>query len=242
LNHVSDRFTLNINLPSAPAVVVSGLPDVAEPAGQYSIQIALASSFPAPVTGQAILTFSPESGPADKTVQFASGGPVASFSIPAGATAAVSDVPLAIQTGTVSGTINVSIRLQAGGVDITPLLAPTISTRIGRGAPVITDVRVTRSDGKIEFSVSGYSTAREVTQATFVFTAAAGSTLQATASSIPIAVESMFSAWFQDPATSAYGSQFVFKQPFTVQGDSQAVSPASVTLTNRTGSTTYLVK
>lgn len=239
LSHVSDRFTLKINLPPAPRVLVSGLPGSADPAEQYSIQVALESPFPAPITGQAVLTFAPESGPADRTVQFASGGVIANFSIPSGSTIAAADVPLAIQTGSVSGAINVSIRLQAGGVDITPAPAPSISANISRAAPVIHDVRVSRSGSGINLVVSGFSTAREVTQATFTFSAASGQTLQPTASSIVVPVEGLFSAWFQDPANGVYGSQFVLTQPFAVQGDASLVLPQAVTLSNRMGSNTY---
>jgi hypothetical protein len=116
-----------------------------------------------------------------------------------------------------------------------------MSTQIARAAPVITDVTVTRSGGKLEIGISGYSTPREVTQATFTFAAAAGQTLEAAASSIVIPVESLFGAWFQDSANGAYGSQFVLNQPFTVQGDVNAVVPQAVTLTNRTGSATYKI-
>src|SRR5581483_455375 len=187
----------------------------------------------------AILTFSPETGPVDKTVQFASGGTTAVFSIPAGTTTVESPAPLAIQTGTVAGTITISLRLQAGGIDITPIPAPTISTQITRAAPVIRNVQVSRSSGAISLAISGYSTAREITQATFTFRAASGQTLQSAASSITVAVENLFGSWFQDPANGPYGSQFVFTQPFNVQGDSSAVLPDSVVLTNRAGSTTF---
>jgi len=239
LNRVSDRFTLTIKLPSVPAVSLSGLASTADPAAQYPISVTLASPFPAPISGQAILTFSPESGVTDRTVQFASGGTVANFTIPAGATSAQSDVPLAIQTGTVAGTINISIRLQAGSLDITPLPAPSMAATLSRAAPVITGVKVNRSSGTLEISITGYSTAREVTQATFSFAAASGQALQPAASSIVIPVESLFSSWFQNSANAAYGSQFVLTQPFSIQGDSTAVLPQSVTLTNRTGSATY---
>lgn len=238
LVNASDRFTLNVKLPPPPPISLSGLPAAVDPATQLPLTIALASPFSAPITGQAILTFSPETGVTDKTVQFASGGNVANFSIPAGATAATSDVPLAIQTGTVAGTITVSVRLQAAGVDITPLPAPAMTAAVGRSAPVITGVQVNRSAGKIEIAVSGYSTSREVTQATFTFAAASGQTLQAAASSIVIPVESLFGAWFQNPSNGAYGSQFVLTQPFSIQGDSSAVVPQTVTLTNRSGSVT----
>lgn len=238
LNSVSDRFTLNIALPPPPSVSLSGLPAAVDPAGQYPITVALGAPFPAAITGQAILSFTPESGVTDKTVQFASGGTTANFTIPAGTTAAQSVVPLAIQTGTVAGTITVSVRLQAGGVDITPA-SSAMSATVSRGAPVITGAKVIRSSGKLEIDVSGYSTAREVTQATFAFAAASGQTLQSAASSIVVAVDSLFSTWFQNPATAAYGSQFILTQPFTIDGDSNAVLPQSVTLTNRSGSTTY---
>ena len=236
------RFTMTISLPPTPSVSISGLPSTTAPASQYTLQVQLGSTFPAPITGQAILTFAPDTGPADQTVQFASGGTVANFSIPAGGTSAVSDVPLAIQTGTTSGTINISLRLQAGGLDITPIPAPTISTQITPAAPVISNVQVTRSSGSISISVSGYSTAREVDQATFAFAAASGQTLQSTASSISVSVESLFATWFQDPANSPYGTQFVMTQVFTVQGDSNAVLPQSVTLMNRVGSTSYSIQ
>jgi hypothetical protein len=241
LSRATGLFHINVNLPPTPAVNLSGLPATASPAQQLPIQITLGGTFPAPITGQAILTFSPDTGPTDKTVQFASGGTIANFSVDAGTTTIVSSVPLAIQTGTVSGTISISLRLQAGGIDITPTPTPTITTQIVRAAPVIKSVQVTRASGTVSIAISGYSTAREVTQATFTFKAAAGQTLQASASSITVPVESLFGSWFQDPNNSAYGSQFVFTQPFTVQGDPNAVIPDTVTLTNRVGSTSFTI-
>jgi hypothetical protein len=74
-----------------------------------------------------------------------------------------------------------------------------------------------------------------VTQAVFAFSAASGQTLQSTASSITVDVTSLFSGFF---GSSSQGSQFVFTQPFTVQGDPTAVIPVSVTLSNRVGTTT----
>jgi len=89
--------------------------------------------------------------------------------------------------------------------------------------------------GQICIEVTGYSTAREVAQATFTFSAAAGQTLQSSASSISVDVDNLFGDWF---SSSTMGSQFVYVQPFTVSGDPSAVVPGSVTLTNRIGSTT----
>ena len=236
LANFSDRFTLAVDLPSGPGATISGLPATAAPAQQYTLQIQTDSAYPAPISGQAILSFSPDTGPADRTIQFSTGGTTATFDIPTGSTTA--SAPLAIQTGTVSGTINITLRLQAGGIDITPSPAPTITAQVVRAAPVVKSVQVNRSGSTINIVVTGYSTAREVTQAVFAFNAASGQTLAPSASSITVDTNSLFGNWFVDPANSQFGSVFIFTQPFTVQGDATAVIPASVTLTNRTGSVT----
>ncbi len=237
LANVSDRFTLNINLPAPPTAILSGLPSAVSPAQQYPITITLSGTYEAPITGQAILTFAPDSGPTDRTVQFASGGTVANFNIPVGST--TNDAPIAVQTGTVAGTITVSLRLLAGGIDITPNPAPAISGQIARAAPVISRVTVNRSGSTINVVVTGYSTAREVTQGVFGFNAASGQTLQPSASSITIDMNTLFGTWFQDPNNSQFGSVFILTQPFTITGDVNAAIPTKVTLTNRTGSASF---
>ncbi len=233
---ISDRFTLAVNLPSGPGATISGLPSTAAPAQQYTLQVEINAAYPAPINGQAILSFSPDTGPADRTIQFSTGGTTATFDIPTGSTTA--SVPLAIQTGTVSGTISLSLRLEAGGIDITPSPAPAITAQVARAAPVIRNVQVNRNGNTINVVVTGFSTAREVTQAVFAFNAASGQTLQASASSITVDASSLFGNWFLDPSNSQFGSVFIFTQPFTVQGDATAVIPVSVSLTNRTGSAT----
>lgn len=237
LTNVSDRFTLSIKLPPTPGVTLSGLPSSVAPAQQFPIQIKVDSAFPALITGQAILTFSPDSGPADRTIQFASGGTTANFTIPIGST--TPDATIAVQTGTVSGTLTVSLRLQAGGIDITPSPAPVMTSQIARAAPVIRSVQVNRSGNTLNVVVTGYSTAREVTQAVFNFNAASGQTLQSSASSITVDVNTIFGNWFQDPNNSQFGSVFILTQPFTVQGDVNAAIPTKVTLTNRVGSASF---
>ena len=54
-------------------------------------------------------------------------------------------------------------------------------------------------------------------------------------------VGSLFNTWYQSANNSQYGSQFVFTQPFTIQGDANAVTPTGVTLTNRLGSTVFAI-
>jgi len=234
LTNLADRFTLTVNLPSSPGVTISGLPGTSTAAQQYTLRLETDSVYPAPINGQAILSFSPDTGPADRTIQFSTGGTTATFDIPTGSTSA--SAPLLIQTGTVSGTITITLRLEAGGIDITPSPAPTITSQVARAAPVIRSVQVNRSGNTINIVVNGYSTAREVTQARFGFTAASGQTLAPSAASITVDANTLFGNWFLDPANSQFGSVFIFTQPFTIQGDASAVIPATVTLTNRIGS------
>jgi hypothetical protein len=241
LAQYSDRFSISVTLPNTPPITLTGLSATVGAVQQVPLQVTLDSSFPVTITGQAFLSFSPDIGPVDRTIQFASGGTVASFTIPAGSTTAVSDVPLAIQTGTVSGTLTVTLRLQAGVTDITPSPTPTITSQIARAVPVASDVQVNRTSSAINVVITGYSTAREVTQLTFNFAAASGQTLQSSASSVTVSVDTIFNTWYQDPVNGQYGSQFVFTQPFNITGDPNMVTLATVVLTNRAGSTTVTV-
>jgi hypothetical protein len=237
-NSATNQFRINVALPRVPSVTISGLPSTAPPAKQFGMQIDLDSTFPVAVSGQAILSFAPEVGGTDSTIQFSSGGTTANFTIPAGSTSAAFTGPFAIQTGTVAGTITVSLRLNAAGQDVTPSPAPSISTHIDQAAPVIQTATVSRNGSGLTIQITGYSPAREITQATFSFAAASGQSLQPSASQITVSLDTLFTSWYQNPANAAYGSQFVFSQPFTIQGDANAVLPQSVTLTNRRGTAT----
>jgi hypothetical protein len=242
LARVSDLFRLEIRLPAIATATISGLPPNVSAAQQYPLEISIDSPYPAPITGQAIISFAPTAGPVDRTIQFAAGGATADFTIPTGETMATTNVPLAIQTGTVAGTLAITLRLQAGGIDVTPDPAPSISAQLDREAPVVRDVQVSRSGNTINIAVTAFSTAREITQITYKFSAVAGQTLQSSAGSIMVPVESLFTTWFQDLNNAQYGSVFIYTQPFTIQGDTNAVTPTSVTLTNRVGSTDYEIR
>jgi hypothetical protein len=236
---VIDLFRIKVNLPAAPGVMISGMPETAGAAEQVSIRVTTNTVYPVPISGTAILSFAPDAGPGDGTIQFVSGGRTASFSIPAGSTEASSQIPLALQTGTVAGAVTVSVRLQAGGADITPSPAPSSTARVDRLAPVLNSARMVRGSGGITVEITGYSTAREITQGVFKFRATGNQALQTSEISIPL--EAAFSRWFQDATSAQYGTQFFFSQPFNIQGDANAITVESVTLTNRVGSTTIPV-
>ena len=231
---VVDLFRIAVNVPPIPTLMLSGLASTVDAAAQPVIRLSLASPFPVELAGQLVLSFVPDSGGGDNTIQFSTGGRSASFRIPAESTAASFPVPeLALQTGTVAGSIRVSVQLQAGDIDVTPNPPPSFSARVERAAPVIRRVAFTRSASTITVQVTGFTTAREITEAVFRF-AATGATLQTPELRIP--VENLFSPWFQDPNSSRFGSQFTFSQQFTVQGDANALTLESVTLSNRLGS------
>jgi hypothetical protein len=49
-------------------------------------------------------------------------------------------------------------------------------------------------------------------------------------------VEALFSSYFGSADAAASGGQFVFTQPFTINGSPQAIVSVTVTLVNRVGS------
>ncbi|MCC6539567.1 MAG: putative Ig domain-containing protein [Bryobacterales bacterium] len=231
-----ELFQLEVAFPALPELRIEGLSAVSQPADQATLRVSVRGTFPVAIAGQLQLTFTPDSGAGDSTIRFASGGRTAAFTLPAGSSAIEAAVPLAIQTGTVAGTITVAARLTANGVDITPSPAPSIVTRIERAAPVIQNIRLTRTADGLTVQITGYSTPREVTQAVFTFSSSAGALQTAT---VTASVEEAFSRWFQDAASTAFGSQFIFTQNFTVSGGAaSSITLNSVALSNRQGSTT----
>jgi hypothetical protein len=234
----SRSFAVTIGLPPAPPLsfIIAGISDIANPLQQPRLQVTLGSSYPVDVVVTLTLTFTPDNGGDDPTVQFSSGGRTARITVPAGATTGATDV--GVQTGTVAGLIAITAQLQASGQDVTPSPAPRRTIRIAAGAPVIVPGTLTAVRNSTGFTVTltGYATDRELTQAIFVFTAAAGSSLQTTTLTVPI--DAMFAAYFGGASATPFGSQFTYTQPFTVTGSAQSIASVTVTLVNRIGQST----
>jgi hypothetical protein len=234
----SRSFAVTIGLPPAPPLsfTIAGISDIANPLQQPRLQVTLGSSYPVDVVVTLTLTFTPDNGGDDPTVQFSSGGRTARITVPAGATTGATDV--GVQTGTVAGLIAITAQLQASGQDVTPSPAPRRTIRIAAGAPVIVPGTLTAVRNSTGFTVTltGYATDRELTQAIFVFTAAAGSSLQTTTLTVPI--DAMFAAYFGGASATPFGSQFTYTQPFTVTGSAQSIASVTVTLVNRIGQST----
>jgi hypothetical protein len=231
----SKSFAVTITLPPAPPLSfsIAGVSDTASPLQQPRVQVTLGSGYPVAVAVTLTLSFAPDSGADDPTIQFSSGGRTASITVPAGATAGATDV--GVQTGTVAGVITITAHLQASGQDVTPTPVPSRTIRVAALAPVIVAGTLTAVRNSTGFTVTltGYATDRELTQANYVFAAAAGSNLQTTTLTVPLTA--LFAGYYGGSSATPYGSQFTYTQPFTVTGISQAIVSVTVTLVNNIG-------
>jgi hypothetical protein len=226
--------------PQGPTFVY-GLPQMLNPTQQTPIELSLANALPDPVTGTLTLTFvSNAANPTDDpnvmfinsqtstrtvTVAFEANGDKAQFSLPSGV----------LEAGTVAGTIQLNVAdVQVGGIPAIPD-GSSFDVQIPRLPPVITNVRVlNRSSAGFDVEITGYSTSREISVATFTFGAASGARLL-TAQLQPD-VGSPFSTYYQSDASEAVGGSFVYTQQFLVkQGDVNAVASITITLTNAQG-------
>jgi hypothetical protein len=225
---------------AGPSVSIEGLGDTAGSASQQSLTIALTPAYPVQLSVHLTLAFTPDAvAPVDDpAVQFATGGREVDVTVPAGTTASPA---VSFQTGTVAGTITVTItRVTGNDVILTPSPQPSHTVRIARSAPSLTasSLSVVRRANGFDVIVSGYSTPREVTQAVFHFGAVSGVDLRG--GDVTVAVNSAFSAWFTSQASAQFGSAYRYTQPFTVQGDPARITSVSVTLSNNQGASQTL--
>jgi len=236
------QFQLSIASTATPVFTISGVSDIVEPAQQPSLEITLSSTHPSPISGQVALKFNSNADVArdDPSIQFSTGGRAVSFSIPANTTRAVFSngaSSIAFQTGTVSGTIELTVAGQSGGGSGTPLPPASRTLTLSRRAPVITRLIIaSRNASGFELAITGFSTPRSLTQATFSFTAAQGATLETGTVMLNLAIPA--TSWFQSQTATSLGGQFRVLMPFTVQGEVTAIRSVSVTLANGEGSST----
>ncbi len=209
------------------------IPQVSGSGEQATIDLGVNSPYAADLTGTLGLSFAPSGsgGVDDPAIQFSTGGRTLTFTIPAGSTSAPQ---VGLQTGTVAGTISVTLSLVAGGVDVTPAGVSPITLVIAPAAPVITNLTFTSdSSGLITVAMTGFSNTREATQAEFVFTGAGATALSSPKVDIP--VSSLFSPWYSSTDSDQYGSEFTYTQQFQLSSPGAAITGVSATLTNSVG-------
>jgi hypothetical protein len=200
---------------------------------QPTVTIGLNTPYPSDLQGTLTLTFAPNAsnGIDDPAIQFSTGGRTLSFTVPANSTATPQ---VALQTGTVAGTITVTLALTAGGVDVTPAGLTPITLVIAASAPTITSVSFTNSDqGQITVIVSGFSNTREVTQAEFVFSGSGAGSLRS--SKVDVSASGLFTPWYSSSASDQFGSEFTYTQNFQLSKPDAGVTGVAVTLANSVG-------
>jgi large repetitive protein len=226
-------FTLVVQAGTPPSVQITGLPDIIAPAQQPVFDVQLSPAYPLPITGSIMLTFTPDPNVNvdDPAIQFATGGRTINFSVPANSTKVTFAAPIAaLQTGTVAGAIQLTVKIQSNGADITPSPAPQRSIRVDRLAPKITSMTAVRTASGFEVRIIGYSTTRDVTQGTFHVVFSNG-----TSSDVNVSMSDPARTWFQSSASTPFGGQFSLTQPFSLQGQAATLTSVSVTLVNAQG-------
>lgn len=230
---------VNISL-LVPAMSITGLASTSAPTQQLQVGVNMASATPVALQGTLALGFSSTapglpSGYVDPGLQFSSGGTTLNFTIPAGASSVSAG---AIQQGTVEGTITVTLTsLTANGVNVLPSSGVSGTVAIPPLPPVITagSVQITNlTSSGFDVVLTGYSVTRDMTTATFTFTAASGTAFSGT-STFAVPVGSIFSSWFDTTAGQNNGSMFLLTVPFTISGPTSVIGSVSVTLTNSVG-------
>ena len=228
--------SIAVGLPSPPALTVTGGADVLEPLQQPAIAVSLGAPFPAPITGELLLTFEPDAALAadDPAIQFSTGGRRAAFIIPANTTAARFSVPtIAFQTGTVAGTIRLTVTINSGDTDLTPPGGALRVMQVNRSEPKIRAATLARTASGFEVQITGLATGRELASANVKFQGPPGSSLETPELTVPLA--DLAARWYQDPAGAQFGSLFTLVLPFTVNGDPAAIQSVTVTLVNQMG-------
>ncbi len=221
---VSARFSIHVALP-APSTLTASLPPALAPGSQPAVTIDVSPAYPLPLNVTAILSISPDlNGATD--LGFTNGSRTIQFTIPANTT----EYKLPFSAGTSAGTITVTLNVDTTGQAIIISGALVLTGQVSPQAPSIANVTATISGSTLTVVVTGFSSTRDMKNATFHFTAAAGATLGAT--DFTLDVSSVFTTWYANPASFPTGSQFKLTVPFTIGGNPATIASVTVTLTN----------
>jgi hypothetical protein len=237
--------------PPLPTYTIQGPSGNVDAQSQPVIRLTLANPYPLALTG--VLTLSTSSDLVnDPAVQFATGGRIVPFVIPANSTSAnfADQGPqLRLQTGTVASSITLTptFLTQSGGIDVTPASPTTLQFAVAAAPPVLVAVLpVNETANSFALNVTGYSTTRTLTSVTLQFTAAASMTIGT--SQVTIDVRQAATLWFQSAGSQSFGGQFTVTLPFTLQGTPptgktllQTIASISATVSNERGASNSLV-
>jgi large repetitive protein len=238
-------FTLSIKLrPVLPAI--TGVSSSVAPQLQPQIKVSIPQAYAVNITGALTLAFKATTQTAtdDPAVQFATGARSVDFTIPAGSLDAVfgNNAFIVLQTGTMAGSLTFTATFAAAGAPLIPNATITQTTAILAQKPTISspptiNMSPATAGADFEVTVTGYSTTREMTDASFDFTVKSNFNL----SSATVTVANFgatATSWYASSASNTSGGTFSFIQPFKVTGDKTGIASVTVTLKNTSGTST----
>jgi hypothetical protein len=223
-----------------PLTILDPMPQILDPTDQTPLRLQLANPSPDPITGRLTVTFLPNAAnnaddPGVSLVNEQASTRTVDFVFPPNNNEAqFSLAGISLDAGTVAGTIRLTISgTQESGKNVA--LSPSIfDVTVPRLVPLITDARIlNRTPSGFDVQITGYSDSKEITAASFQFGRAAGTNLQT--STLQVNLKDAFTAYYQSADASAAGGTFVYRQPFMVQGDVNAIESVTVRLSNTQG-------
>jgi hypothetical protein len=232
--------------PDLPGVSFTGVTSAVEAAQQIGVGITLDNPYPVQLDGKLTLTFAPSADvfADDPAIAFASGGRTVSFIVPANSRNAVfgvSDSRIRLQTGTVAGTMTFSATFStdAGGINLTPVVAPAANVSVRPSVPRITSVQLaSRTASAISVLITGYSPTRSAQTMAFAFTPYVdpnNKDLILDTTKLDLSVDGPFSVWYRSTPSQAFGSLFTATVTFNVFGSIDAIQSLAVTISNSLG-------
>jgi hypothetical protein len=189
------------------------------------------------IAGTATLVFASSVSGDDQTIQFTTGSRTVNFTIPAGSTQAnfSGASSVGVVTGTLAGTIAITLDLTAGGTDITPTPAPSATITLNATVPFIQTVQFTNGSASgFTVVITGFSSTHDMMSGLFHFAPSQNATLSTPDVTVQLGVA--FNLWYTNTASNATGSEFTLTVPFFTQGNAVDVVAVTVTLTNSKGS------
>ncbi len=215
---------IGIPATSAPGASITGGTIQATPASSIAYAATLSVGF----TPNASLTGLPIGYAGDAGFVTPNGKvTTASVTIPA----ATTSVPVpTVDPGTVAGQVTVALTVGDENVAPSTITVAPSAPIIEANSVQITNVTATGFDVELVAT----STTRELTNATFTFTAASGAQISS-ASTFTVDVSTLLSQWFSSASGLTYGGAFTLTLPFTLSGPASGIQSVSVTLSNSIG-------
>ncbi|MGC1297353.1 MAG: hypothetical protein WA869_20170, partial [Alloacidobacterium sp.] len=223
--------TQTITVIASPATAKANAPATTN-TGQTESASLTVNPYPLPITATLTLSFAPEAPNtvSDPAVLFPNNTTTEVIQIPANTTANQS---IDFSTGSTAGTITLTVVLTAGGTNVTPTTLTPLDISVPASPPVINSATLTRNAKTMTVIIVGLSSTRDMTQAHFHFTPAAGQSLKTT--DLTVDLTSPFGSWYGSSTSDTYGTTFLYTQPFTLDSDASTVGIVTVTLTNSKG-------